>query len=84
MRHHAGIYAFPCYGEHHAIVFYADLTTQPPTLLEPTTFCTHILEGHDQARRSAVQNALGRATLPSQVEKLARWRDDYVRVYGHG
>ena len=77
--HEAGVYAFPCYGQHHAIVFYADLAVQPVDVLSPRLFCERVLAR--EPRRSAVLGALRRAAFPEKHASLSRWVDNYLRVY---
>jgi hypothetical protein len=77
-----GVYAFPCYRSHHAIVFYADLAMQPASVLSPRLFCERVLAY--EPRRSIVLDALHRAALPKKHASLARWSKNYLRVFsGH-
>ena len=76
-----GIYAFPCYGQHHAIVLYADMRTEPATLLDPAVFCARILDG-DQQRAADLIEILQRGALPGKQARLKDWRHWYVQVYG--
>jgi hypothetical protein len=79
-----GVYAVPCYGQHHVIVLYSDLTTAPSgddrgTLLTPQVFCDRILATE---RGAAVLAALQRGAYPEKRAAVARWSEDMMRVYG--
>ena len=76
-----GVYAVPCYGQHHAIVFYADRSGPSTTLLSPQKFCERVLV--DEERGTAVLAALQRGALPEKRATVALWRDSYMRVYHH-
>ena len=63
-------------------MLYADLRTEPATLLDPRTFCARILE--DGARAPAVLEALERGARPEKRPDVAQWKRQYARVYGRG
>lgn len=64
-------------------MLYADLRTEPATLLDPVALCTRILDG-DQQRAADLIEALQRGALPDKRDRLVDWRRWYVQVYGHG
>ena len=74
-----GIYAFPCYSQHHAIVFYIDLNIEKPTILSPRLFCHNVL--NDKKRSDAVITALFSAVLPDKHDFLNRWFNNYKMIY---
>jgi hypothetical protein len=78
----SGVYAFPCYTQHHAIVLYADVASRPAALLDPATFCARILEG-DQERASTFLRVLQQGALPDKRDSLEHWGRWYMQVYGH-
>ena len=74
-----GVYAFPCYSQHHAIVFYIDLNTQNPTILSPKLFCQNVL--NDERRSKVIKSALFSAVLPDKQNVLDRWFNNYKQIY---
>lgn len=65
----AGVYAFPCYGQHHAIVFYVDLKSR--TLITPKAFA-ELLKTND-----AVFEALHKHNQRSEKQLLS-WKHNYI------
>ena len=74
-----GVYAFPCYTQHHAIVFYLDLNTEEPTILSPRIFCKHVL--NNKTLSKAVMAALFSAAIPEKHDFLHRWFYNYKCIY---
>jgi hypothetical protein len=76
-----GVYAFPCYGQHHAIVLYADLTVSPPELLTPQRLATML---HSPSKQEKIVDALQLGALGGMKSQLKKWATNYVKAFGEG
>ena len=72
------VLAFPCYGQHHAIVFYADVSTNE--LLTPQRWAS-LLRG---SRAQRIMDRLRDGALSSKRADLAQWRAHYCATHGPG
>jgi len=74
-----GVYAFPCYSQHHAIVFYIDCNNEQSSVFSPKLFCQNVL--NDEKRNNAIKTALFSAVLPDKQKSLNRWFNNYKEIY---
>ena len=72
----AQIYAFPCYSQHHAIVFYMDIRTGERITPERMAV---ILK--DESRRGLVLQALLSSCKPERTENLLSWAGFYSTMF---
>ena len=70
------VLAFPCYGQHHAIVFYADVSTNQ--LLTPRRWAS-LLRGE---RGKRIMDHLRAGALSFKRADLAQWRANYCSTHG--
>lgn len=77
--YNVGVYAFTCYGQHHAIVLYADLTASPPELLTPQRLATLL---HNPSKKRKIVDALQMGALDGMRSQLQKWATNYVEAFG--
>ena len=72
------IYAFPCYSQHHAIVFFADLETGD-SLITPRKLARILMSTRGAAIVETLQRGAGSNAEPGALQI---WSDNYVSAYG--
>ena len=73
------IYGFTCYGQHHAIVLYADIGEGAPQLLTPQRLAAKLRT----PARAAIIHALQLGALPSNRKYIDAWADKYAGFFFH-
>ena len=75
----AGVYAFSCYGQHHAIVFYADMSdSDQPQLMTPEKLAELL---SDPVRGEKAMSALESATFAQLRKELKQWKLNYISQF---
>lgn len=77
-----GVYAFSCYGQHHAIVLYGDLSAGTPVLLTPRRLAVAM---QTLAKKTKIVDALSLGTRdPDRKADLREWANNYIQAFESG
>ena len=77
LYHDCNISGFTCYGQHHAIVLYADVGYETPVLLTPQRLAAKLRT----SARALITNALKLGTLPGHAKYIDSWADQYAAFF---
>ena len=77
-----GVYAFSCYGQHHAVVLYGDLSAGTPVLLTPRRLAVAM---QTPTKKTKIVDALSLGTRdPDRKADLREWANNYIQAFGSG
>lgn len=77
LYHNCDISGFTCYGQHHAIVLYADVGDGATRLLTPQRLAAKLRT----PARAAIIQALKLGALPSNRKYIDAWADKYMGFF---
>jgi hypothetical protein len=78
LRRDAGILAFSCYGQHHAIVFYRDLALADNKLMAPPALASILAD----KQRSPIAKSIMEKYSSGSDGGIDLWASNYIETFG--